>query len=42
MGLRVDTIDLKPFRDNADKVYGASEHAKAWDKALMQRVLDTK
>jgi TRAP-type C4-dicarboxylate transport system substrate-binding protein len=42
MGLRVDTIDLKPFRDNADKVYGASAHAKAWDKALMQRVIDTK
>ncbi len=42
MGLRVDAIDLKPFRDNADKVYGASEHTKAWDKALMQRVLDTK
>ncbi len=41
-GLRVDTIDLKPFRDNADKVYGASEHAKAWDKALMQQVVDTK
>ena len=42
MGLRVDTIDLKPFRDNADKVYGAAEHAKAWDKALMRRVIDTK
>lgn len=42
LGLRVDTIDLKPFRDNADKVYGAAEHAKAWDKALMQRVVDTK
>ena len=42
MGLRVDAIDLKPFRDNADKVYAASEHTKAWDKALMQRVLDTK
>jgi tripartite ATP-independent transporter DctP family solute receptor len=42
MGLRVDAIDLKPFRDNADKVYGAAEHAKAWDKALMQRVIDTK
>ena len=41
MGLRVDTIDLKPFRDNADKVYGAAEHTKAWDKALMQRVIDT-
>lgn len=41
-GLRVDTIDLKPFRDNADKVYGASEHTKAWDKALMQQTVDTK
>lgn len=42
MGLRVDAIDLKPFRDNADKVYAASPHAKAWDKAMMQRVIDTK
>lgn len=42
MGLRVDAIDLKPFRDNADKVYGAAAHAKAWDKALMQQVLDLK
>jgi len=41
-GLRVDTIDLKPFRDNADKVYGASEHAKAWDKGLLQQTVDTK
>ena len=41
-GLRVDTIDLKPFRENADKIYGASEHAKAWDKALLQQTVDTK
>lgn len=41
-GLRVDAIDLKPFRDNADKVYGASDHAKAWDKALMQQTVETK
>ncbi|MCW5774529.1 MAG: TRAP transporter substrate-binding protein DctP [Rhodospirillaceae bacterium] len=42
LGLRVDAIDLKPFRDNADKVYAASAHTKAWDKAMMKRVLDTK
>lgn len=41
-GLRVDTIDLKPFRDNADKVYGAAEHTKAWDKAMMKQVVETK
>lgn len=41
-GLTVSAIDLKPFRDNADKVYGASELAKAWNKDLLQQVIDTK
>ena len=41
-GLTVSAIDLKPFRENADKVYGASELAKAWNKALLQQGIDTK
>jgi tripartite ATP-independent transporter DctP family solute receptor len=41
-GVAVSAIDLKPFRDNADKVYGAAELAKAWNKDLMQQVIDTK
>jgi TRAP-type transport system periplasmic protein len=41
-GLVVSEIDLKPFRDNADKVYGTAELAKAWNKELMQQVIDTK
>lgn len=36
-GLAVDTIDLAPFRDNADKVYAKSGLAKRWDTAGMQR-----
>ena len=39
-GLTVDTIDLTPFRALADKVYGQSELAKAWDKDLAQKVID--
>ena len=27
-----------PFRANADKVYGASDMAKAWDKKLLDEV----
>lgn len=41
-GLRVDAIDLKLFRDHADKIYGAAEHAKPWDKAALQQVIDLK
>jgi len=41
-GLSVDTVDLKPFQDNADKVYGSSDFAKAWDKELMQQAVATK
>ena len=36
-GLAVDTIDLAPFRDNADSVYAKSDLAKQWDTATMQR-----
>jgi TRAP-type transport system periplasmic protein len=41
-GVSVTAIDLKPFRENADKVYAASDLAKAWNKALLQQVIDTK
>jgi tripartite ATP-independent transporter DctP family solute receptor len=37
-GLQVDTIDLAPFRANADTVYAASEMAKAWDTGWTKRV----
>jgi TRAP-type C4-dicarboxylate transport system substrate-binding protein len=36
-GLTVDAVDLKPFRDNADKVYAASDFAKAWNKELLEQ-----
>ncbi len=36
-GLAVDSIDLAPFRDNADRVYAKSDLAKQWDAAAMQR-----
>jgi tripartite ATP-independent transporter DctP family solute receptor len=38
-GLAVDTIDLAPFRANADKVYAGSDVAKAWDQDMLKRVL---
>jgi tripartite ATP-independent transporter DctP family solute receptor len=38
-GLAVDTVDLAPFRASADRVYGESDLAKAWDAAGLQRVL---
>jgi TRAP-type transport system periplasmic protein len=38
-GLSVDAIDLAPFREEADRVYAASDFAKAWDAAGLQRVL---
>lgn len=38
-GLSVDQIDLAPFRAAADQVYAGSDYAKAWDKALLDRVL---
>lgn len=36
-GLAVNSIDLAPFRDNADRVYAKSDLAKQWDAAAMQR-----
>jgi TRAP-type C4-dicarboxylate transport system substrate-binding protein len=41
-GLAVDAIDLTPFRNLADKVYGEADMAKAWNAALLKRVADTK
>jgi tripartite ATP-independent transporter DctP family solute receptor len=41
-GLTVSTVDMKPFTDHADKVYGASDFAKAWNKDLMQQAVATK
>ena len=36
-GLAVDTLDLAPFRANADRVYAKSSLAKQWDTAGLQR-----
>jgi TRAP-type transport system periplasmic protein len=36
-GLAVDTIDLAPFRANADRVYAKSSLAKQWDAAGLAR-----
>jgi tripartite ATP-independent transporter DctP family solute receptor len=41
-GLTVTAVDLKPFQDNADKVYAASDFAKAWNKTLMDQAAATK
>lgn len=41
-GLAVDKIDLSLFRAQADRVYADADMAKAWDKGLMQKVIDTK
>jgi TRAP-type C4-dicarboxylate transport system substrate-binding protein len=40
-GLAVDTIDLSPFRALADKTYAEADVAKAWDAALLKRVMAT-
>lgn len=42
LGLTVSAIDLKPFYDNADKVYAASDLAKAWNQDLMKQTAATK
>jgi tripartite ATP-independent transporter DctP family solute receptor len=41
-GLTVTALDLRPFHDNAEKVYAASDFAKAWNKTLMDQVAATK
>ncbi|MDB5601582.1 MAG: hypothetical protein JWN71_3626 [Xanthobacteraceae bacterium] len=39
-GLAVDAIDLTPFREAADKVYTGADATKAWDLALLKRLLE--
>jgi len=38
-GLKVDAVDLAPFRANADKIYASSDLAKKWDAGLMAAAL---
>lgn len=40
-GLAVDKIDLAPFRALADKAYAEADFAKAWDAAMLKRVVET-
>jgi TRAP-type transport system periplasmic protein len=42
LGLNVSPVDLKPFHDNADKVYAASDLTKPWSRDLMQQAIDAK
>jgi TRAP-type transport system periplasmic protein len=41
-GLAVDAVDLTPFRNLADKVYGEADAAKAWNAALLKQVTETR
>jgi tripartite ATP-independent transporter DctP family solute receptor len=41
-GLAVDAVDLAPFRNLADKVYGEADAAKAWNAALLKQVTETR
>ena len=41
-GLTVTVVDMKPFHDNADRVYAASDLAKAWNKDLLQQTIAVK
>ena len=41
-GLTVTSVDMKPFYDNADRVYGSSDLAKGWNKDLQQQTATTK
>ena len=41
-GLTVTAVDMKPFHDNADKVYAASDLAKAWNKDLLAQTAATR
>ena len=41
-GLTVTAVDMKPFYDNADKVYAASDLAKGWNKDLQQQTVNVK
>ncbi len=37
-GLEVYTPDVKAFRDNAQKVYMASDEAKTWPKGMLEKI----
>ena len=41
-GLTVTSVDMKPFYDSADRVYGSSDLAKGWNKDLQQQTATTK
>jgi tripartite ATP-independent transporter DctP family solute receptor len=41
-GLTVSAVDLAPFRKNAETIYATLPEAKAWDKAMMDKVLAAK
>ncbi|HKS61311.1 MAG TPA: TRAP transporter substrate-binding protein DctP [Xanthobacteraceae bacterium] len=41
-GLTITAVDMKPFHDKADQVYGASDFAKAWNKELMAQAVAVK
>ena len=41
-GLTITAVDMKPFLDKADQVYGASDFAKAWNKELMAQAVAVK
>ncbi|MBJ3775092.1 TRAP transporter substrate-binding protein DctP [Acuticoccus mangrovi] len=38
-GLRVDEIDLTPFRDNADAIYADAPLAEPWNKEMMAEAM---
>jgi TRAP-type transport system periplasmic protein len=42
LGLTITSLDLKPFLDHADKVYAASDLAKAWNQDLMRQTIAVK
>lgn len=41
-GLAVDVVDLAPFRTMADRVYGESDAAKAWNAGLIRQVVEAR
>jgi TRAP-type transport system periplasmic protein len=40
-GLTITTVGMKPFHDNAEKVYAGADLAKAWNKDLLQQAAAT-
>jgi TRAP-type transport system periplasmic protein len=41
-GLTVTVVEMKPFHDNADKIYATSDLAKAWNKDLLAQTAAVK